>query len=421
VIAALIATATTTALAAGFAGPAQAAHAATYYRLVQYPAAGFGGLDHQIRAAKHSIDMEIYELEDATVEHDLAQAAARGVTVRVLLDRDFAGAKANATAYGYLAAHHVQVRWAPSHYIFHIKTTTFDAHTSDISTANLTPQYYATTRDATVIDTNPAQVSAIQRTFANDWNSGAAGMPRNETVQAAGLVWSPNTGTGSAETAMVDQIDAAHTSIEFESEELSDSAVYDALAADARRGVSCEIVMTNSSEWRTAFAAVSTAGCRVRVFPDSEHALYIHEKLVLDDHGTSRQSLLIGSQNASWTSLHENRELGVRIDNRNGGIAVINSVNHTFGSDYAHASKWTPAVLQQPTTPTLTKPAPTSTTPKPPTPASTGASCHPVTDGGNCYEPGEYCRDDDHGAHGVAGDGKSITCEDDDGWRWVAT
>ena len=28
------------------------------------------------------------------------------------------------------------------------------------------------------------------------------------------------------------------------------------------------------------------------------------------------------------------------------------------------------------------------------------------------------CRDDDHGASGVAGDGEAITCEDNDGWRW---
>jgi len=46
------------------------------------------------------------------------------------------------------------------------------------------------------------------------------------------------------------------------------------------------------------------------------------------------------------------------------------------------------------------------------------ASCHPLTNAGNCYEPGEYCRDADHGASGVAGDGKAITCEDNDGWRW---
>lgn len=48
-------------------------------------------------------------------------------------------------------------------------------------------------------------------------------------------------------------------------------------------------------------------------------------------------------------------------------------------------------------------------------------SCQPLTDGGNCYEPGEYCRDSDHGSSGIAGDGKSIACEDNDGWRWEPT
>jgi hypothetical protein len=50
--------------------------------------------------------------------------------------------------------------------------------------------------------------------------------------------------------------------------------------------------------------------------------------------------------------------------------------------------------------------------------ASTPAGCHPLSDEGTCYEPGEYCRDGDHGTSGVAGDGEAITCEDNDGWRW---
>jgi hypothetical protein len=37
---------------------------------------------------------------------------------------------------------------------------------------------------------------------------------------------------------------------------------------------------------------------------------------------------------------------------------------------------------------------------------------------GNCYQPGEDCRNSDHRLSGVAGDGKAITCEDNDGWRW---
>jgi hypothetical protein len=54
-----------------------------------------------------------------------------------------------------------------------------------------------------------------------------------------------------------------------------------------------------------------------------------------------------------------------------------------------------------------------------PSPAAAApASCHPLTNGGNCYEPGEYCRNSDHGVTGVAGDGKTTVCEDNDGWRW---
>jgi len=59
----------------------------------------------------------------------------------------------------------------------------------------------------------------------------------------------------------------------------------------------------------------------------------------------------------------------------------------------------------------------------PPAPATSAAapppaSCSPHTNGGNCYEPGEYCRNSDHGMYGVAGDGEKIACEDNNGWRW---
>jgi hypothetical protein len=49
---------------------------------------------------------------------------------------------------------------------------------------------------------------------------------------------------------------------------------------------------------------------------------------------------------------------------------------------------------------------------------STSSGCYPQTNGGNCYQAGEFCRKSDHGASGVAGDGESIVCENNDGWRW---
>lgn len=69
-------------------------------------------------------------------------------------------------------------------------------------------------------------------------------------------------------------------------------------------------------------------------------------------------------------------------------------------------------------TPTLTS-APTTHAPPPAPPTSAAAlSCHPLTNGGNCYEPGEFCRSSDHGVTGLAGDGETITCKDNNRWRW---
>ena len=139
---------------------------------------------------------------------------------------------------------------------------------------------------------------------------------------------------------MVAQIAAARHAIDFESEELSDAPVYQALAADARRGVACRILMMDSSEWDSAFRTLTRAGCAVRVLHQTASGLYIHEKLVLDDPGTAHESLLIGSQNASWESLHVNRELALVIGSANGGAAVIRHVGATFQGDLGAARPW---------------------------------------------------------------------------------
>jgi len=78
------------------------------------------------------------------------------------------------------------------------------------------------------------------------------------------------------------------------------------------------------------------------------------------------------------------------------------------------------------TTPVSTPPAapktrettPPETRKTAPPATATQAGCYPTAGSGNCYEPGEFCPEKDHGLSGVAGDGKSITCEDNNGWRW---
>lgn len=82
----------------------------------------------------------------------------------------------------------------------------------------------------------------------------------------------------------------------------------------------------------------------------------------------------------------------------------------------AHAGPACATPAPAPTQATPSQPAPTAGQVPPASTAPTG--CHPLTNGGNCYEPGEFCRASDHGVSGVAGDGESITCVDNDGWRW---
>lgn len=76
--------------------------------------------------------------------------------------------------------------------------------------------------------------------------------------------------------------------------------------------------------------------------------------------------------------------------------------------------------------PSYSSPAPVETAPAYVPPATTAPSatqaaapaCSPTTSSGHCYEPGQFCPAADHGMSGVAGDGRPITCEDNNGWRW---
>src|SRR5215475_804005 len=63
------------------------------------PSGGFSPVYGLISKARHSIDVTMYEFSDTTAEHDLADAARRGVQVRVILDHR--AKSVNSDAYSY--------------------------------------------------------------------------------------------------------------------------------------------------------------------------------------------------------------------------------------------------------------------------------------------------------------------------------
>jgi cardiolipin synthase len=253
-------------------------------RLLTEPASGIGPIYKLITAARHSVDLTMYELADPTAEADLAADAGRGVDVRVLLDRHLEKSR-NTSAYNYLNAHGVHVRWAPAGTTYHQKTLIVDDATSVIMTLNLVASDYSGTRDFAVIDAGRADVAAIVATFNADFAGRAITPP-----DGADLVWSPT----NAKASVLSVIDGAKHTLATEDEEMDDPAVTAALAAAAHRGVHVTITMTADSEWDQAFNELARAGAHIRLYPDKASALYIHAKVIVADAGRSGQRVLVG-------------------------------------------------------------------------------------------------------------------------------
>ena len=305
----------------GFATPAGASGS---LRLVVEPGDAMHVVHTAFAGAKHSIDLEMYEFTDSSLERQLATDAANGVKVSVILDSDYERGRNQPTA-SYLAAHHVHVTWAPSSVIYHAKFAVIDGRELLVGSGNFTAQYYATTRDYWVVDTQGADVAAATSVFGADLDGRTSFVATGQD-----LLFSPG-----STNALVSLIDSATSTLQVQNEEMDSYAIEDALEAAARRGVDVTVVMTYSSQWSTAFNELKAAGVHVRV-DHGETPVYIHAKAICADCGTAHPRAFVGSENFSTSSLSYNRELGIVTSNP----AVATPLERTMSADAAHASAW---------------------------------------------------------------------------------
>lgn len=295
--------------------------------LIVEPEAGFSPVYRLINGARRSIDVTMYELADTTAEHDLAAAAGRGVTVRIILDRR--EKRRNAGAYSYFRGHGIEAVWSSAGYYYtHQKTVIADGSEAVIMTANLTSRYYATSRDFLVLDTARADISAIEAVFDADY----AHQPIRPG-DASGLVWSP----GNSEQALLALIKGASSRLRIYSEEMSDLTIEDALIAASHRGIDVQICGENhGGEYDSAYARLAAAGIHISYY-SSPRGFYIHAKVIEADYGTPYARAFIGSENFSRTSLRGNRELGLIIS----GQAALTAISGTFAGDFRAGEAWT--------------------------------------------------------------------------------
>lgn len=293
------------------------------------PSYGYTFATEAITQAHTRVYMTMYELSDAQVISALIAAHRRGVDVRVLLDSAYHGRSYNTSAYNQLQQAGVPVRWTPSSTIVHQKTLIVD-NQAWIMTGNLTPQYYSSSVDFTVLDTQPQDVAEISQAFIDDWNGDLTNTPSSAQISGAhgDLIFSPQ-----SESTIVNLINQANagTTMLVENEEMDSSAIEQALESAAHRGVDVRVVMTRSSSWDSAFNQLTAAGVHVATYASSA-STYIHAKAIVINNSTA----YVGSINFSVASMVYNRELGIITNSPQ----VVQTVTSTIEANYAGAQPW---------------------------------------------------------------------------------
>ena len=251
----------------------------------------------EFTAAACTIDVSVYILSDDVIIESLTRAAARGVRVRVMLEKfPFGGGGGQVEVKQHLERHGVQVRWSASDIRFsHAKYAVIDRQVALIMNLNLTASAFTSNREFGVTTTDPIGVDQAQEIFDRDWRHDPLDDP------AGPLLASP---TNSRER-LLDLIGGASQTIDFYAEVIRDAEIVAALGEAESRGVEVRLIVEASMDEGTQelAATLDGAGGEIRL----AGSLYIHAKLmVIDD-----ELAIVGSQNFTPTSLDDNRELAI--------------------------------------------------------------------------------------------------------------
>jgi phosphatidylserine/phosphatidylglycerophosphate/cardiolipin synthase-like enzyme len=290
------------------------------------PNAGFEPVYYLISKARTSIDLTMYELSDRSAEEALSTAAQHRIDVRVILDRK--EKSSNQAAYDFLRTHNVKVVWSSSKFEYtHQKTLVVDGSEAVIMTANLTSQYYSTSRDFLITDNSQPDVDAISAVFNADYAH--RGITPSDGQD---LVWSPT----DSQDKLLGLINGARHTLRIYSEEMGDAAIEDALINAAKRGVDVQVCGENTGgEYDSDFADLTRGGVHVSYYSD-ENGFYIHGKVVEADNGIRGEAkVFIGSENFSSTSLNRNRELGIITSDHR----VLTAIANDFATDFGRGRK----------------------------------------------------------------------------------
>jgi cardiolipin synthase len=305
------------------------AHAPNALTLFVQPDDGRAPILDAFNNAQTSIDLTIYLLSDREVIAALKNAVLRGVAVRVMLEPNPCCSNTNSmqrALFSELQEARVQVQWTnPAFRLTHAKAAIVDGTIGIIMSQNLTKTSFTFNREASIIDRDVNDVTALANLFTADW-ARTSYTPSDPNLVIANI---------NARQKLLALISGATKSLAIESEEMQDAQTIDALIAAQKRGVSVRFIgvapLTSTSgapqpdENAPGRKRLVTGGVGVRVLASP----YVHTKTIVADNLVA----FVGSENFSASSLDANREVGLLTTD----TAVITRLITVYTKDWATA------------------------------------------------------------------------------------
>ncbi|WP_038045794.1 phospholipase D-like domain-containing protein [Thermus caliditerrae] len=284
-------------------------------RLVVEPDDGVRPLLDLIASAREEILVKMYLWTPSRLDvvEALGEAVARGVKVRVLLEREPSGGRVDLAVFQALKERGAEVQLTtPFRFVFvHEKSLVVDRKVAWVGTMNLTGSSFTANREYALLLDDPRQVAEVVKVFEADWEGKRLDLSR------ALLVWAPSrtlggVREGNARETLLGLIRGAKGELFLEHQAMADPEVVAALKEALARGVRVRLVGSPAEPGDTYFLAgaeeLRQAGAEVRFLPDP----YVHAKVLVQDGEVA----LLGSLNLSANSLNANRELSVLLQKK---------------------------------------------------------------------------------------------------------
>lgn len=269
-----------------------------------------------IGSATTSLDVLIYEIDDADVIAALVAAKKRGVAVRMVIDRNNQG-----TAKATLVAAGVEVHdSSPIFPYAHAKSMLIDKARSVIMSMNMNEYSINGERNYGAVSTEPGDAEDLAKVFEADF----AGTPMNVELGCSKLLVAPV----NARPRILDLISSTKSKLVMSVMYLTDPALLQATLDRAAAGVATRIILADPA-WIKGNDATAQKLAAAKIPVKYMKALDCHAKLVVSD-----DRAFVGSENMSSNSVDANREVGIIVSNP----ASVAPIEKQFEADWQNAT-----------------------------------------------------------------------------------